>query len=122
MCLYISNLHNIYSFENCVAAGQDLHSCSHDESVLIMKLHYLYNSKRGPCGLIKAYALKRLNKVSGILISCSKRKPYLLGHTTLLEISYCGPFIGAKNALRLYIRTKLHLSHKEPVTSVIKNM
>ena len=42
--------------------------------------------------------------------------------TTLLEISYYGPFIGAKNALRLYIRTKLHLCHKAPVTSFIKNM
>ena len=49
-------------------------------------------------------------------------KPLVLAHTTLLEISYFGPFIGAKNALRLYIRAKLHLSDKGPVTSFIKNM
>ena len=66
---------------------------------------------------------KRLAKALISLRTCAGwSKPLVLAHTTLLEISYFGPFIGAKNALRLYIRTKLHLSDKEPVTSFIKNM
>ena len=59
---------------------------------------------------------KRLAKALLRLHICAGwSKPLVLAHTTLLEISYCGPFIGAKNALRLYTRTKLHLSHKAPV-------
>ena len=67
--------------------------------------------------------LKRLAKaLIRLRIGTGWSEPFALAHTTLLEISYWGPFIGAKNALQLYIRTKLHLSHKEPVISFIKNM
>ena len=60
--------------------------------------------------------IKRLAKdLIRLRICAGWSKPLVLAHTTLLEISYCGPLIGAKNALRLYIVTKLHLSHKEPV-------
>ena len=84
------------------------------------------------CGLLlsletpnayQSIVFKQLAKALTRLRKCADwSKPLVLAHTTLLEISYLGLFIGAKNALRLYIRTKLHLSHKEPVTSFIKNM
>ena len=84
------------------------------------------------CGLLlsletpnanRLIVFKRLAKALIRLRICAGwSKPLVLAHTTLLEISYFGPFIGAKNALRLYIRTKLHLSDKELVTSFIKNM
>ena len=70
--------------------------------------------------LFQLPGLARMYARDGVVMHWSK--PLVLAHTTLLEISYCGPFIDAKNALRLYIRTKLHLSHKELVTSFIKNM
>ena len=60
---------------------------------------------------------KRLAKAPIRLRICTGwSKTLVLAHTKLLEISYCG------YALRLYIRTKLDLSHKEPLTSFIKNM
>ena len=84
------------------------------------------------CGLLlsletpnanRSIVLKRLAKALIRLRICAGwSKPLVLAHTILLEISYFGPFIGAKNALRLYIKTKLHLSDKEPVNSFIKNM
>ena len=71
----------------------------------------------------RSIVFKRLAKALIRLRKCADwSEPLVLAHTTLLEISYFGPFIGAKNALRLYIRTKLHLSDKKPVTSFIKNM
>ena len=85
-----------------------------------------------PCGLLlsletananRSIVFKRLAKALIRLRICAGwSKPLVLAHTTLLEISYWGPLIGAKYALRLYIRTKLHLSQKEPVISFIKNM
>ena len=60
--------------------------------------------------------VKRLAKAQIRLRICAGwSEPLLVAHTS-------GPFIGAKNTLRLYIRTKLHLSHKELVASFIKNM
>ena len=71
----------------------------------------------------RSIVLKRLAKALIRLCICTGwSKLLVLAHTTLLEISYYGPYIGVRNALRLYIRTKLHLSYKEPVNSFIKNM
>ena len=51
----------------------------------------------------KSIVFKRLAKALIRLRICACwSKPLVLAHTTLFEISYCGPFIGAKNALRLY--------------------
>ena len=90
------------------------------------------NVQMSLCGLLlslvtpnanQSIVFKRLAKALIRLRKCADWSKHLvLAHTTLLEISYFGPFIGAKNALWLYIRTKLHLPDKESVTSFIKNM
>ena len=49
-------------------------------------------------------------------------EPSVVAHTTLLESYFAAHLLVQKNALRLYIRTKLHLSNKEPVTSFIKKI
>ena len=46
----------------------------------------------------RSIVFKRLaNALIRLRICAGWSKPLVLAHTTLLEISYCGPFIGAKN-------------------------